>query len=291
MIERDRDVHLGDPLPVRTWGNLRNWSQSGGFDTRLADESDDRTGVLPSLSSSDPLRVEALHRFDRARAGNTVIAMQRLSNAGKLEPSDGPGSPYGYYCGWQVIGSGSRVDGGIYFGRKPREAIVVDMRRPGSTLRQVYDDWVQAICGVREAADVRRDLNDNLARHVAELVATYMPYDEAAVHQLERLGVLQPDEPVDLDLFLHAKGGVCRHQVCFVGAILERLADQGWLQGTASLERKFVAGWFSHAWVRFASRDGRVWVLDPAQRRYQTLDALDDGGRLLYGDASAAAAM
>ena len=57
----------------------------------------------------------------------------------------------------------------------------------------MYDDWIRSVCGNREAADVRRDLHDNLAEHVAALVATYMPYDEGAVHQLERLGVLQPD--------------------------------------------------------------------------------------------------
>jgi hypothetical protein len=289
MSERDDDVHLGHALPEGSWGNLRSWTLAGGFNPHRADESDEGTGILPALESKDPLRVEALHRYDRARAGNTAIAVQRLSHAGKLEPSDAPGSPYGFYSGWQVIGSGSRIDGGIYFGRKPREAIVVDMRRPGSALLQVYETWLAALVRGRDAGEVRRELSENLALYVAELVAMYMPYDEVAVHGLERQGVLQPDQPVDLDLFLRAKGGVCRHQVCFVGAILERLAQQGWLHGSVSLERKFVAGWFSHAWVRFASRDGRIWVLDPAQRRYQTLDALDDGSRLLYGDTQAAA--
>lgn len=241
-------------------------------------------GDAPPAVVDAPAVVADDRGFDRAKSGNTAILLQRLSADGTLEPFSGdPDAPYGWFHGWRIIGAEAKIDGGVYLGRKPREAIVVDMRRPGSLLRTVYDRWLAHLRTDKTADQTRADLRDHLTQRVAELVEAHMPYDEQVVKRLDKQGYLRPDEPIDLDVFLAAKGGVCRHQVCFVGAILERLADNGWLDGAVSLERKFVSGWFSHAWVRMQWRHGAVVVLDPAQRRYVALHELDAGSRMLYG--------
>ncbi len=222
--------------------------------------------------------------FDRAKSGNTGILITRLAADGTLQPSEGdPDAPFGWFHGWRIIGGETRIDGGVYLGRKPREAIVVDMRRPGSLLRKVYELWLERLQSGKTADELRLELRTQILSRVAELVEDHMPYDEQVVKRLDKQGFLRPDEPIDLDVFLAAKGGVCRHQVCFVGAVLERLIDAQWLQGKVSLERKFVSGWFSHAWVRLEGPDGAVFVLDPAQRRYALLGSLDAGSRMLYG--------
>ncbi|MSQ84057.1 MAG: hypothetical protein EXR77_14435 [Myxococcales bacterium] len=222
--------------------------------------------------------------FDCAKGGNTDILVTRLAADGTLQPSEGdPDAPFGWFHGWRIIGGETRIDGGVYLGRKPREAIVVDMRRPGSLLRKVYDRWLERLQLDKTAEETREDLRRAIFSLVAEIVEEHMPYDEQVVKRLDKQGFLRPDEAIDLDVFLAAKGGVCRHQVCFVGAVLERLIDNGWLTGTVSLERKFVSGWFSHAWVRLQLGDGEIVVLDPAQRRYASLRSLDTGSRLLYG--------
>lgn len=252
---------------------IRAWTEHVGSGDAPPPQVD-----LPVAISSD------VRGFDRAKSGNTAILLQRLSADGTLEPSSGdPDAPYGWFHGWRIIGAEAKIDGGVYLGRKPREAIVVDMRRPGSLLRKVYERWLEQLCQTVGADAARHDLRRNLTTRVSELVEAHMPYDEQVVKRLDKQGFLRPDEPIDLDVFLAAKGGVCRHQVCFVGAMLERLADNGWLDGRVSLERKFVSGWFSHAWVRLKWQDGTVVVLDPAQRRYVALRDLDAGSRMLYG--------
>jgi len=270
MVDRD-ETAPGAPQPAALdlRDRIRAWTERVVGDGPRADEA-------PAEDRG----------FDRARTGNTAILLARLRADGTLEPAgNDPGAPYGWFHGWRIIGAGSRVDGGVYLGRKPREAIVVDMRRPGSLLRTVFDRWVDQLCADRDDEATRRDLRLNLEARVAALVEAHMPYDETVVKRLDRQGYLRPDEPIDLDVFLAAKGGVCRHQVCFVGAMIERLVDRRLMAAELSLERKYVSGWFSHAWVRLTWQDGEAVVLDPAQRRYVKLNDLDPGSRMLYGRA------
>ncbi len=287
MTHVPRDPAQGQRLaPAGRVELLRQWADSGAFEPQRSDELDDAdaTRNLPVASPGDGSGHCKTRSLDQARGGNTAILVQRLSAAGQLEPGSGSDAPFGWFHGWRIIGAGTRIDGGIYLGRKPREAIVVDMRRPGSALRALFETWLQRLRDGHSDAEVRRDLADHLAQRVGELVRAYMPYDEEAVRRLEGRGLLQPDQPVDLDVFLQERGGVCRHQVCMVGALLERLVDGGWLSGRVSLERKHVPGWFSHAWVRYDDAQGEEWILDPAQQRYGRVRSLEEGAQLLYTD-------
>lgn len=284
-------IHLPLPLPVLTHGAelLRQLASAGGFSPQRSDEleRDDATRAVPQLSDASAPDQPTPRSLDQARTGNTAILVQRLHASGQLQKSSDADAPFGWYHGWRIIGALTRIDGGIYLGRRPREAIVVDMRRPGSALRQLYSKWLESLRNGHGDDGVRSDLRVHLAVRVAELVAAYMPYDEQVVRRLDARGLLQPDQPIDLDVFLRERGGVCRHQVCMVGALLERLVDEGWLQGRVSLERKHVPGWFSHAWVRFDDGEGREWILDPAQQRYGHLSGFEAEAQVLYADEPA----
>lgn len=281
-------VHLPLPLPVLASGAawVRRLADRGGFLPQRSDEleQEEATRALPRVDAGNAPDQPTPRRLDQARGGNTAILLQRLDASGQLQKSDDADAPFGWYHGWRIIGAWTRIDGGIYLGRRPREAIVVDMRRPGSALRQLYDQWLRSLREGRSDAEVRADLQEHLAARVAELVAAYMPYDEQAVRRLDARGLLHPDQPIDLDVFLRERGGVCRHQVCMVGALLERLVDEGWLLGRASLERKHVPGWFSHAWVRLDDATGRQWILDPAQQRYGRLQDFEAEAQVLYAE-------
>jgi hypothetical protein len=219
----------------------------------------------------------------RLQRGNTHLAVQRLATSGRLQPAMLPDAPYGRYFGRRIIGSGTRIDGGVYLGRLAREAIVVDMARPGSLLRRLYAALVEALCtgaGGRVALP-----SAGVVAHLRAMVGAAMPYDEATVDALAaggQLGDGDDDGLVDLDVFLRAGGGVCRHQACLVGACLERLADEGRLHGRAGLERRHASGWFSHAWVQWVAGDGELWVLDPAQDRYSPLRRLPAAAARCY---------
>lgn len=246
------------------------------------------TVSLPNLAASGG---------QHAREGNTAILLERLTPGdGYVPPESGEDdAPYGWFQDRHVIGSQSRVGGGVYLGRKPREAIVVDVRA-GGLLRQSLAAWlddllVEVESGLRgpqrpEALvrAVRRQLDTNLPHRLANLVQRTLPFDEAAVQAVARDLKLQPDQCVPLDAYLARKGGVCRHQVCFLGAALELLAADGWLAGRVSIVRKHVPGYFSHAWVRWTrARDNVVFVFDAAQDVFSPLLALDASGQQLYG--------
>jgi hypothetical protein len=280
------------------------------LDPQRADEGQDeatRVGPAPAIVQTAS-GVETGQTARRARQGNTALLLERLTTqAGYETPRPGDlDAPYGRFGGKRIIGSGSRVGGGVYLGRKPREAIVVDVGAD-SLLRQTLDKWFQGLRAQPERLRrgdraIRRHLEANLPQLLADLVEQALPFDEEVVRSVARELDVQPDQLVPLDAYLARRGGVCRHQVCFVGATLEWLLDEGWLadarrrpwflrwlgpralpRPAVTIERKHVPGSFSHAWVRWTRRDGVVFVLDAAQSVYVRLDALDEDGRTFYG--------
>ena len=84
---------------------------------------------------------------------NTAMLLERLAPTQGYRPPrpDQPNAPHGTYNGRPIIGSGARIDGGVYLGRKPREAIVVDSRGAQGQLARVYHDLVNRVHGEVEA--------------------------------------------------------------------------------------------------------------------------------------------
>lgn len=238
--------------------------------------------------------VESLSNGWSAQAGNTAHVMARLgNNVGFVPPLPGDATtPYGRYLGRPIIGRDSRIDGGVYIGRKPREAIVVEMAKPG-LLDNVYQNWLKEL---QHAAPLwpwqhvtlgrKRAVQRLLGRHIATLcralVSRVLPFDRQVVAQVAVEHTLGPDDKVRLDVYLRRRGGVCRHQVCLLGALLERLIDEGWAEGRVSIDRKYVPRQYSHAWVRWTDADGKVWILDAAQDVWGPLDAFEPERRWFY---------
>ena len=188
-----------------------------------------------------------------------------------------------------------RIDGGVYLGRRPREAIVVDTNRQDSAILRAYGAMLQHVQDKADqpgqrtpspaaaVASLRKHLAADLPEAMRAMVARDMPYDESVVRAVASEHQLKADDKVHLDVYLRGRGGVCRHQVCFVGVVLELLVRDGWLRGEVSLERKHVPGWFSHAWVRFIDAHAVEWVFDPAQGLYARLAGMDGPGQAFYG--------
>ncbi len=238
--------------------------------------------------------VESLSNGWSAQAGNTAHVMARLGSNAGFEPPSGtdPSTPYGRYLGRPIIGRDSRIDGGVYIGRKPREAIVVDMARAG-LLDNVYRNWLrelqkqapmwpwQHITTGRKRA-VQRYVGLHVATLARALVSRLLPFDRHVVAQVAQEHTLGPDDKVRLDVYLRRHGGVCRHQVCLLGALLERLVDEGWAEGHVSIDRKYVPRQYSHAWVRWTDGGGQVWILDAAQDVWGPLDSFEPERRWFY---------
>lgn len=231
-----------------------------------------------------------------ARIGNTAMLLERLRpTADWVPPVEGDlVAPYGFFQGRAIIGSHSRIAGGVYLGRRPREAIVVDFSRQDGDLLRVYRELVEQIqADVRSttlwplsARKLRQRASDllrcEICTRMRALIAREMPFSRPIVAQVARDHKLGADDKILLDVYIRRHGGVCRHQVCLIGALLERLVDEGWLSGQVAIVRKHAPGHFSHAWIRYDGAEGAVYIFDAAQDLYVELQQLAPDGQLFY---------
>ncbi|NGX46488.1 MAG: Alpha-D-glucose 1-phosphate phosphatase YihX [Chlamydiae bacterium] len=73
------------------------------------------------------------------------------------------------------------------------------------------------------------------------------------------------EKTLPIDTFAAARIGLCRHQVLVCAYFLQRLQEEGWLEGKTALVREQITsryGYGSHAWCLFADSE-TVWHLDP----------------------------
>lgn len=209
------------------------------------------------------------------QAGHTAKLRARLQSHPHYQPPVPTDwlAPYGRFLGRPVLGSNMVLDGGVYLGRRPREALLVDSQLPGSLVGKAVRAWL---------GKQRPGLNQRLFAEAERLLAAFLPYRPEVVEALDAKGQLPDDQLVDLGVFIGAGGGVCRHQVLLLGVCLERAIAAGVLQGKVSLERRHVPGWFSHAWVEFRTPEDRVAILDAAHGRLGWYDQMGAGGQRLY---------
>ncbi len=262
-------------------------------ETRAGDSGGANAEAVAAAQLETEIIVESLSNGWSAQAGNTAHVMARLGDHVGFEPPTGdPATPYGRYLGRPIIGRDSRIDGGVYIGRKPREAIVVDMVR-GGLLDSVYRNWLRELEGHAPmwpwqhlTAGRKRAVQRYVQHHIGTLsralVNRLLPFDRHVVAQVASEHTLGPDDKVRLDVYLRRRGGVCRHQVCLLGALLERLVLEGWAEGRVSIDRKFVPRQYSHAWVRWTDGEGRVWILDAAQDVWGLLETFEPERRWFY---------
>lgn len=233
---------------------------------------------LPTLN---PLKTPPELKADWER---TTLASERVKESEYYEPPDEE-SPYGYFAGRPIIGSGSeRIIGGVYPGARTREAIVVDDRKGDGgdkELAIIYEK--EFLPELLKTARKRKVQPRGIAIHfIIDFVTRKMPYDGDRTKKI--IGVLTkgiPDQKIHLASFITNKAGVCRHQALFAGYLLEKLKNETdpkvTLRGKTSIERNSVTDENSsgaHAWTRYTTKSGDVWIIDPAQERVGKLQDL-----------------
>lgn len=252
------------------------------LDEGLLETHHTSVGASPIDDAMQPLR------------SNTAMLLERIES---LAHYRGPRPNetvfvHGYYRDRHVIGTGTPVLGGVYMGHRPREALLVLATAPA--LCQMYHWLLGRYFSERRSLGTRvksflRLLPRNhtgLADHtvlerVHDFVQLVMPFDESANSKVARdLGV-RPDDEVLIDEYLKARKGVCRHQVCLFAALIEMMQQDGYIDGRVMVQRKSFAI-YSHAWARFTTNQGRVYIIDVAQKRSGWLAELSPHERAFY---------
>jgi hypothetical protein len=194
-----------------------------------------------------------------ARWRKTELMRKRIQRSPFYEEPDAE-APHGRFKKRALIGRDTRINGGIYLGAGGREAIVVDGRHKG--LRKVYDELAEE-WSKRKG---RKSDDAGTMRGVFDLVRKHLPYRSDIVEQVfydELEG--KEDQKVSLEVYIDKQGGECRHQALLGGYLLERMIDDGLIGGKVSVDRNFVPGQGGHAWIRYTSAEGKVFIIDPAR--------------------------
>jgi len=203
-------------------------------------------------------------RIDDAR---TVRAVDRVLNSPYYRPPDRQ-APNGYFKNRIIIGRNTGINGGVYLGGGSREALVVDDTNAEDKilLDKIYSELLLKLAGNRITNQI---LND-----VFDIVQDYLPYNDILVRAISSR--YKGDSEASLCHFIRLGAGVCRHQSVLVAYLVERLIRDNHIAGKISAERNSVEECMVHAWARFESAEGNVYIIDPAQNYCGRLEDVPD---------------
>jgi len=175
------------------------------------------------------------------------------------------------YMGRHIIKRDSPINKGVYFVGGLGESIVVDDEKD-EFLQGSYKELIK---WMRTQQSQRRLYVDEVIDHIWKNAMDVMPYDGNKVDDF--VYKMPINQKVCLGEF--SKNGrcgaaVCRHQGLYCAYLLEKLISEKYFGGKVSVDRNYVQGVGGHAWTRYTTYNGRVIIIDPAQRYCGSLDAV-----------------
>lgn len=266
------------------------------FNPRLVDEFFENPPAEMMWTSAGPLPTEELPRSGRkAFLTNTMLVMERLSGQPNyIEPIPGDRvAPYGRFRTRHIIGTGTRVLGGVYLGHRPREALVVTADSP-TLNRLVLSFFERRFSLIRKKyllgeidfectpEQLRRVFTQDLHEQLFVFVRECLPYDEPQTSKVFKTAKIPLDAELSLDVYVEAKTGVCRQQVLLLLALFELLERMKLTEGRMLISRCYIPNMFSHAWARYERPDQPTYILDPAQNFCGRLDHGGEMGKFVY---------
>lgn len=191
---------------------------------------------------------------------------------------------YGKYLDRHIIGMDSRIAEGVSIGAGNREAITVSWN-----YHRGYDVLPKLLIQIKDKFDGFVRKHPNLTKEQAamsivfDIASDVFPpkgRDESLINNFlnkyskdlsDKTGVkinLSRDHKVALDNFANEHIGVCIHVALLTGALLEKMVDLKMIEGKVSIDRNTVISEkygekVSHAWARFTTKQGEVYVVDP----------------------------
>jgi hypothetical protein len=199
---------------------------------------------------SAPVSETGFNRFQRA--------LRRVRYLSQFSSKRSEKAPLGHFGGRHIIGESTPINGGVYLGAVPQEALVVDDKH--GALERLYNELVLKLAEI--SLDRRLDESEILPE-VAGLVMRRIRFDQRETQAIIERESVGPDEKVAIDMFIHEQVGVARHQVLIVAYLIERLKKRGVLTGNLTLD-----GMSSHLMAHddrliYTSQLGYLFIFDP----------------------------
>lgn len=159
------------------------------------------------------------------------LAVERARHSKYYKAKLSTEAPYGLFNGRPIIGERTRINGGIYIGVLPQEAVVVDDKYGG--LSPIFEKLISVLPDNEN--DPRRSEKEVL-RDVFELVTSRLAYDPLETSKVNFANNVSPDEKVTLDLYLESGVGMKRHRVLLAAYLIERLNSEKLLAGISWID-------------------------------------------------------
>lgn len=183
------------------------------------------------------------------------------------------------YKGRKVISRDSNINGGVYIVPGGQEAIVVDdskkeplpgEKRSENNYDKAFDIFYQKLAEKKvRIEDVNKEGNESKVAEAAfESALELLQYDKDFADEIRDE---YKDQKINLDVFLSARKGVCRHQALLTAYYIERFIADGKMNGKISVDRNIIPDRGGHAWARYTAPNGVVYIMDPAQKFFGTL--------------------
>lgn len=167
-------------------------------------------------------------------------------------------APYGFYSGRPIIGECTKINGGIYLGVKPQEALVVDERY--GTLERVY---TELMIRFNDRANRTASFEQTIINEVIKIVNEKIQYSPSQLSIILKEEQIAFDQKVALGLFIQAGCGVTRHKVLLAAYLLEKLGRSDILNGQIYLETSSPTEDLVRERLVFSSQTGPTYLFDP----------------------------
>jgi len=162
-----------------------------------------------------------------------------------------------YFQGRPKIDIDTKIDGGVYLGVNPREALVVDFDN-SNCLRTLFN----VACSRANDGKIG-EVYEHL-QSVYQITREAFPLGgEKRVNEFIKERGFEDNVKVNLDVFIANGIGVCRHMALTSGVLLEKFIDMGFIDGKVSVDRNETI-FERHAWARYTESNGNVTIVDPA---------------------------
>ena len=301
-VDTDTDVVIGRSTPAGSSLGLDKEPTVSGRHMTL------RIGGNGNMSVTDEGSLNGTKLVDLSRLnedavgdnkygfGYTISIGDYVSRAGRSRgyqsKEKNTGWGHGVYEGRPIIARDTPINGGVYpVGGRRGEALVIDDKKYPVEFNRGYTKITERlktslidklpVWGIARAARGERLAGGHELQTLStvfEEVSRLLRYDKAATDALARDG-----QKIALNSYINRGVGVCRTQAALSAYFVERLIRDGRLNGRVSIDRNSredVDGNGSgHAWARFTSESGEVFIIDPAQRFVGTLKESRNNGK------------
>lgn len=200
-------------------------------------------------------KIEYTKPFDFDPNNRFHLASKRVAPSEFYHGSNEASAPLGHYLMRPIYAGSNRINGSVYVGISPQEAIVVDEKY----------DFLKALYASMKARFVRMQsrFEKELVIDVFRACHSILAWNPQRVSELVERFAPRPDDKITLDLFVRERVGVARHRALLAVYLLERFNRDGFLKQRARMCSTYLDHFGNDEQIEYTLSNGDVVAYDP----------------------------